>query len=254
MPKQGTGMAAALPPFGFVSIYDTPLVDGMAREAEWMAGSAASGRAAAKIWSAPQGLVVASSYERLPNFRAACRASAAAGWPVQVRGSGGGIVPQGPGVLNFSLVWRSDSATPNRTDAIYTALCDRLAAALARLGIMATAGPVPGSFCDGRFNLAVGGRKLVGTAQSWRRVAGVPVVLAHAVILAICDTAMLSERANTFEAAAGSARRYRVDTATSVARAWSDAHAQATPAADLGERLVDILDEQFARMILPLTT
>ena len=139
-------------------------------------------------------------------------------------------MPQGPGVLNISLVWRSDGTTPSGTDAIYLDLCNGLVAALARLDIVATPETVQGSFCDGRFNLAVGGRKLVGTAQSWRRVGRVPVALAHAVILATCDAALLMERANAFEAAAGSGRRYRANAVTTVAQSWCDAHGQAAPA------------------------
>ena len=247
------GDAAALPAFERATVHEAPLADGIAREARWMADAAATGRAAAHLWSAPAGLVVPRSYERLPAFDAACRAAAAQGWPVQVRASGGGIVPQGPGVLDLSLVWHSDSAAPSRTDAIYRALCDRLSAAFAGMGIAAAPQEVPGSFCDGRFNLAVGGRKLVGTAQSWRRVGGVPAVLVHAVILADCDTTLLTERANAFEAAAGSARRYRADALTSVAQAWRDAHGQAPPPADLSARLAAALAGQFARIIPPPT-
>ena len=91
-------------------------------------------------------------------------------------------MPQGPGVLNLSLVWRADAdagCARAGSEVIYRALCGELAGALARLGIAATPQAVAGSFCDGRFNLAVAGRKLVGTAQSWRRVAGVPTVLAQ---------------------------------------------------------------------------
>ncbi len=248
---QGSEGAGALPIFGFVTVHASPLADGPAREAEWMAHAAETGRAAAHLWGAPAGLIVPRSCERLPHWPAAVKAMAAAGWPVWVRGSGGGPVPQGPGVLNLSLVWRSDSATPTRTDRIYADLCAGLAAAFARLGIVATPQPVPGSFCDGRFNLAVGGRKLVGTAQSWRRVAGVPVVLAHAVILCTCDSALLTERINSFETAAGSPRRCRADAVTSLARAWCEAHAQASPAPELGQRLIDVLGEQFARMLAP---
>lgn len=241
------GDAMALPVFERVTVHATPLADGIAREAGWMADAAATGRAAAHLWSAPEGLVVPRSYERLPLFDAACRAAAAEGWPVQVRVSGGGIVPQGPGVLDLSLVWRSDSAAPARTDAIYRALCDRLAAAFAGMGIAAAPQEVPGSFCDGRFNLAVGGRKLVGTAQSWRRVGSVPAVLVHAVILAGGDTERLTERANAFEAAAGSARRYRADALTSVEKSWCDAHGHPSPPADLPTRLLAALTGQFAR-------
>ena len=67
------------------------------------------------------------------------------------------------------------------------------------------------------------GRKLVGTAQSWRRVAGAPVVLAHAVIVVDADPPTLTERANAFEPRLGSARRYRAEALTSVALAWRQA-------------------------------
>ena len=231
-----------------VLVHPTPLADGMAQEAGWLAVAADTGRAAVHLWGAPPGLVVPRSYERLPDYQAACRESAAAGWPVQVRSSGGGIVPQGPGVLNLSLVRRSDSATPIDTDAVYRTLCDALTAALIGLGIAAAPQPVHGSFCDGRYNLAVGGRKLVGTAQSWRRVGCVPVVLAHAVILATCDAATLTARANAFEAAAGSGRRYRADAVTSVAQAWCDAHGRVSPAVDLWAQLLAVLGVQFARL------
>jgi hypothetical protein len=44
---------------------------------------------------------------------------------------------------------------------------------------------VEGAFCDGRYNVNLGGRKLVGTAQRWRRRPsdGRYVVLAHGAIL-----------------------------------------------------------------------
>ncbi|CAD5366300.1 Lipoate-protein ligase A [Rubrivivax sp. A210] len=246
--------AAALPIFGFVTMHQSPLADGMACEADWIAGVARSGRASAQLWRGRQGLVVPRSYTALPGWVHACQAGAARGWPVQVRGSGGGIVPQGPGVINLSLAWRAGSSTPQGTDAVYAALCQGLAAALARLGIASDTQAVQGSFCDGRYNLAVGGRKLVGTAQAWKRVEGVPVVLAHALILAGGDAAALSERANEFEIDAGSPRRYRGDAVTTVARAWCEAHGQAAPPADLDIRLLAMLAEQFARMLPPRTS
>jgi lipoate-protein ligase A len=177
--------------------------------------------------------------------------SAAAGWPVQVRASGGGLVPQGPGVWNLSLVWAAPGSTPSATDEIYRALTGALAAALARLGIVASAQAVAGSWCDGRFNLAVEGRKLVGTAQAWRRVAGRPVVLAHAVIVATARPDALAEAANRFEAASCGAPRYRSEAMTSVAEAWRLAHGDAPPAAEIEARLLQAVAEQFARLATP---
>ncbi|HET8745916.1 MAG TPA: lipoate--protein ligase [Ramlibacter sp.] len=204
----------SLPVFDAVTLHEQPLHGGVACESEWMEGCAASGLAAAHLWQAPVGLVVPRRYTLLPGWAAA--RDAAAG-ELQVRSSGGGLVPQGPGVWNLSLVWRAPQGTPVDTTAVYLALCAELAAAFAPLGIAATPQPVTGSFCDGRFNLAVHGRKLVGTAQAWRRVAGRPVVLAHAVIVVDADPEVLTAQANAFEAALGTDTRYRADALTSVA-------------------------------------
>lgn len=227
-----------LPVFGFVTRHHAPLADGVACEAAWMATCAATGRATAHLWQGAPGLVVPRRYTLASGFDVAARAFA-----VQVRASGGGLVPQGPGVWNLSLAWPTDSATPGDTDALYRALCAELAAAFARVGVAAAAQPVDSSFCDGRYNLAHGGRKFAGTAQSWRRVGGRPVVLAHAVIVVSADPAALTARANAFEAALGSARRYRADALTSVALA--------APAPDIEARTLTALAERFARVVPP---
>jgi lipoate-protein ligase A len=229
-----------LPIFGFVTVHREPLAGGVACESEWMARCAATGRAGAHLWQAPVGLVVPRRYTLLPGWAAARAAQAG---ELQVRASGGGLVPQGPGVWNLSLAWAAASAMPTNTDAVYRALCGELAAAFARLGIEATPQPVTGSFCDGRYNLAVDGRKLVGTAQAWRRVEGQPIVLAHAVIVVDADPVELTARANAFEAALGTDTRYRADALTSVALAAGDVH--------VADRAVHAIASQFAHVLLP---
>ena len=234
-----------LPTFGFVSVHHRSLAEGIACEAEWMACAAADGRAGAHLWHGEPGLVVPRSYTAVPGWAAAARAHA-----VQVRASGGGVVPQGPGVLHLSLVWRTEHAVPSATEAIYRALCGALMRALARLGIEAAPQAVAGSFCDGRFNLAAGGGKLAGTAQSWRRIAGQPVVLAHAVIVVDADPQALTQAANAFERDLGCGREYRAEAVTSVAQAWQQAHGRAAPA-DLQAQVVQVLAEQFAHLLAP---
>jgi lipoate-protein ligase A len=243
----------ALPTFGFVTAHERPLPDGVACEAQWMAGAAAHGRALAHLWEGAPGLVVPRSYERLPRFVAARDRWAASGRPVQVRASGGGLVPQGPGVLNLTLVWPADAAAALDIGGIYQALCGELAAAFARLDIVASQQAVEGSFCDGRYNLAVDGRKLVGTAQSWRRIAGRQVVLAHAVIVVDADPQALTADANAFEREIESGRRYRAEALTSVARAWCVVHAAEVAPTELATRCRQVLAEQFARMLTPKT-
>jgi lipoate-protein ligase A len=220
-----------------------------------MAQCAATGRACAHLWWAPQGLVVPQRYQHAPGFAVACGRAAASGWPVQVRSSGGGLVPQGPGVLNLSLAWPAQAASPRGTEAIYQHLCQGLMRALQSLGVASVAREVLGSFCDGRFNLAVpqAGRwtKLVGTAQSWRRMAGQPVVLAHALMLVQADPVALTAACNDFEAALGSGRHYDVAAVTRAAQAWSAAHAGATPPADLQHQLAHAIARQFAHVLPP---
>lgn len=206
-----------LPRFATLTHHATPLDDGIAAERGWAQAVAVDGLPQAHLWQGVPGWAVPASYTRAPGWPAWQAQCLADGRPVHVRSSGGGLVPQGPGLWNLSLLWRSAQAEPVQADAVYQALCQRLAAAFAAFGIAASAQPVEGAFCDGRYNLATGGRKLAGTAQAWRRIDGVPVVLAHAVIVLDADPAALTAATNAFEQGLGQPRRYRVEALTSVA-------------------------------------
>ena len=184
-------------------------------ELQWL-DDALAGRPRAVLWQGVQGLSAPRSYRRHARLDEVRREFAARGWPVELRRSGGGVVPQGPGLLNLSLASRAD-ARPAAFEHVYAHLCDVLARALAGLGIDARPRRVEGSFCDGRYNLAVGERKIAGTAQYWRRAGAAQAVLAHALLLVDADVALLTAQANAFEAALGSERRYRMDAHTTVA-------------------------------------
>jgi lipoate-protein ligase A len=238
------------PVFGFVSILRDPLEDGIAQEHLWALRCAESGRAIAKLWTSRPMLVVPRSYERAASFEAACTASAAAGWPVRVRTSGGGVVPQGPGVWNLSLLWPTASSAPAEPESVYRWLCAELAGAFATLAIDIAPQAVNGSFCDGRFNLAHGGAKLIGTAQSWRRIAKSHIVLAHAVMLIAADPVLLTDSCNVFEAALGRPQRYRAGAVTTVATAWRTAHGSAAPPS-LTEDVCNTIARRLARVISP---
>jgi len=233
--------AVKLPPFGFVCVHERPLADGIAREAEWMAAAAHGERAVAHLWQGVPGWVVPRRTTVLPAWSSV---QARHGSALQVRGSGGGLVPQGPGLWNLSLAWPAGDATPADMHPIYVGLCDALAAAFARLGVVATPQAVQGSFCDGRWNLAVHGRKLVGTAQAWRRFGARQVVLAHALIIVGADPAALTDSANRIEAELGQDRPYRADALTSLAR-------EAPGIANLETRTLQLLAERFARVVPP---
>jgi len=193
---------------------------------------AAAGGPIAAVWQAHQSLVVPRTYQRFAAFEQARQTSAAGGWPVVVRQSGGGLVPQGGGIVNFSLAQRWEGAALTHTDAVYQSLCRIVVQALRRLSVDSHPAAVPGSFCDGRYNLAVetpaGLRKIAGTAQVWRRIpptadkastagqGAAQVVLAHAVILADIDATQLTHHLNAFEDALGSSMRYQAERVISV--------------------------------------
>jgi lipoate-protein ligase A len=184
----------------------------------WLLERAAEDGCASAVWQPLPSLVVPGSYRRHAGFDAACARSAAEGWPVQVRRSGGGLVPQGPGVLNFSHAWRTALRLGDAMETVYENLCSLLQQVIEPFGLETDCEAVEGSFCDGRFNLSLGGRKVAGTAQYWQRVdAHQHLVLAHACVLVEADLDGLTERANRFEAWVGSERRYRADVLANLA-------------------------------------
>jgi lipoate-protein ligase A len=209
---------------------------------------AAEGGAFAAVWECRPALVVPPTYRRFERFEALCERFAAQGWPVSVRRSGGGLVPQGPGMVNLSLAWRTPARMGDAMETVYLGLCGLLQQAFAAFGLQALAQPVEGSFCDGRFNLALHGRKAVGTAQYWKRVnAQEHVVLAHACVLVDADLALLVGQANAFEARLGSDRQYRLDAVANLSdgmAAGEPRGASALSARTFAQRLARVVQGQ----------
>jgi lipoate-protein ligase A len=109
-----------------------------------------------------------------PGFADAVRASREEGYPVLVRGSGGGATAAGAGTFGFSIIRPADAEEAKRS------IRDRYdeAAALVlgvfgRLGVRAEVGEVRDEFCPGDHSIRVGdwqnGAKLVGIAQRLTR-------------------------------------------------------------------------------------
>ncbi len=154
-----------------------------------------------RLWRCQRALVVPASVSRKAGFTRATRALETQGWPVIIRKTGGDLVPQSPGLLNVSLAFRQ-RRVKGSIEASYNALCQPLIAAFKSMGIDAYCASVPGSFCDGEYNLVVEGQKLAGTAQRWRRLDsggdGDFAVLVHAVILCRDDMPELWSITNDF--------------------------------------------------------
>lgn len=227
-----------IPPLGRLRIHALPLADDADCEPRWMDEVARSGHCTGHVWSALPALVAPRSYLRLPRWPQACQARLACGPRVRLRASGGGLVPQGPGLLNLSLVWRLPAALRPDPGAIYAAFAGALTRGLAGLGIELATREVQGSFCDGRFNLAADGRKCIGTAQAWKRIDGHLVVLAHAVLVVNAQVDALCQVLNDFERDAGGTRRYRPEAVISLAQAWCAAHAAPAAPGDFERRVV----------------
>lgn len=132
-------------------------------------------------------LVMPRRMSRLEGFEPACAELAIAGWPVLLRETGGEPVPQSPAVINIALVYVAPRSEGDhgRIENAYERLCLPLCDVLREWGGLASVGEIEGAFCDGRYNVNLNGRKLVGTAQRWRQgLAGKrPVVLVHGALL-----------------------------------------------------------------------
>lgn len=194
------------------------------RSDESLLATAAQEGPVASIWTAPQGLVVPRTYRRHEQFAAVCDKFAEQDWPITVRLSGGGVVPQGPGILNLSLAYAIDGPPLQHSDAAYQLICYVIQNALKPWRITTRAQTVEGSFCDGRYNLAYGPedspKKVAGTAQLWRRVklehATTQIVLVHALLLTAVNIQALVDRTNQLEQELGSDKRYNAARITSL--------------------------------------
>lgn len=132
------------------------------------------------FWQSPRALVVPRSLSVRSGFKDAQIQLENAGWPVVIRATGGDVTPQGPEIVNVSLIYTSDG--PPDVNATY----DRLCAPMERcLGSGASRGWNPGAFCDGAYNVQMNGLKFAGTAQRFKRCPGQDrtAVLSHALML-----------------------------------------------------------------------
>ena len=190
-----------------------------------------------------QALVMPRRLSRLPAFDVASRVSADAGWPVLLRETGGEPVPQSAATVNIALVYappRSEG-DQNRIETGYLRLCQPICDLLIELGGDASVGEIDGAFCDGRYNVNLNGRKMVGTAQRWRQSGGRPVGLVHGALLLENDREALIAAVNRFNQACGLEQRVRADSHIALHEAF--------PAPDAISRL-DILYRQMLAGIL----
>ncbi|MDI5936455.1 biotin/lipoate A/B protein ligase family protein [Halomonas kalidii] len=190
-------------------------------------------------WSpTDRALVMPRRHERLEGFPAARRALRERGWPILFRSTGGTPVPQSPAMVNVALALRCRvGSSAAHLEWGYRRVGDPWCDWLASLGVQdADLGSAPGAYCDGRFNVRVKGRKLVGTAQRWRRVRGCRdmAMLVHGAMQVGETPEALVELVNAFQAAIDDPQRFQA--------ASHIALAQALPTLDLDTALPGLLE------------
>lgn len=180
-------------------------------------------------------LVMPRRMSRLPGFVEASETLADSGWPVLLRESGGEPVPQSAATVNIALVYAQPAADADRDriEMAYRRLCQPILDMLAGLGGAASLGEVAGAFCDGRFNVNLNGRKMVGTAQRWRQSQGGlrPVVLVHGALLLEDERRPMVASVNRFNEICEQAQRVSADSHIALHEAF--------PGADVLDQLAE---------------
>lgn len=208
-----------------------PATVGVARDADMivsvMNGSLPS---MARLWTTQRAIVATEREGRRSGFTDAVRESEAEGWPVALRATGGSAFPVGPGVLNLSLAFPRDTLREPSINAAYRVLFTPILFALAEVGIDATMGRARDTFCEGGSDLLLDGRKIAGTAQTWRAGAARGGILAHAAILISGDMGESSRAIDRFYRRIGDAGALNPNAAVTVeealgltAKKWGDA-------------------------------
>ncbi len=181
--------------------------EALARERAMLAAADGSPGLTWMLWQTGPCIVVPRSHVNRPAFEVAAAASAARGWPVHTRDTGGGAVVQGQGVVNLSMVFSIGADLRERIGTSYRILCEPVMAMLRNRGIHGAYRAIPGTMCDGAYNIVVGNRKLAGTAQRWRSLGrdrpGEHAVLAHLAMFASLDHIEAAEAINALYADMG---------------------------------------------------
>ncbi len=171
-----------------------------------------AGTCVALVWRTPKAIIVPRGLPSRDYYPRASAAAEALGYTLHERDTGGDLTPQSEGVVNLSIAYRLDGKQAAIADA-YVALTDPVLAFLkATYGITARTASIPGAFCDGTYNVAIGDRKLAGTAQKWKLLGGDGdarrvSVLGHIALMATNDLAPALDALNAFYEASGSERR-----------------------------------------------
>ncbi|MBO0450919.1 lipoate--protein ligase family protein [Candidatus Enterococcus murrayae] len=119
------------------------------------------------FWQLPQTLILGMKDSRVTYFAEALQAVRKENYHLLLRNAGGLGVVSDSGILNVSLILPKDTLSTLSIDDGYEAMVDWLAqTSWGKLGL--EVGEVSDSYCPGKYDLSVNGKKIAGIAQ--RRV------------------------------------------------------------------------------------
>jgi lipoate-protein ligase A len=158
-----------------------------------------------RLWQPGRCLAVGRFDVRLPRFETAVQQLKDKKIIVIQRMSGGKAVWQENGYLNFSVIApRASLGIPEA----YREYSEGLIRGFRVLGVESRFEHVEGAFCDGPYDLATGGKKLVGTAQVQKK----NFVIVHGTILIDCDIHKMVRYVSEFYGLAGGESSLRAET------------------------------------------
>lgn len=222
---------------------------GLKAEQDLLASVCAGEREAGVLFWQPSdsALVMPRRLSRLAGFEQASVELAASGWPILLRETGGEPVPQSPSTVNIALVYAPPRSEGDhgRIETAYRRLCEPICDLLTALGGSASLGEVDGAFCDGRFNVNLNARKLVGTAQRWRQSQGGqrPVGLVHGALLVEDERESMVAAVNRFNQRCEQEQRCRAESHIALHEVFT--------ASDFFERLSASYQQILAPLLKP---
>ncbi len=158
-----------------------------------------------RLWKPGRCLALGRFDTKLPHVDDAVAHMKAQGHVVLHRLSGGKAVWQDEGYLNFSVMApREHMGVPEA----YRTFSEGFMAGLEELGLASAFKHVEGAFCDGPYDLAIGERKLVGTAQVQKRT----YMIVHGTAMVDCDVADMVDIVGEFYERAGDPMDLRAET------------------------------------------
>ncbi len=193
----------------------------------------------ARSWIHDKTIVLGIQDGRLPELKEGVEFLKKDGWNVIVRNSGGLAVVLDQGIYNLSLILHEKDNGLSIEKAFET-MAALLKMLLAPYGIDFQTGEIIGSYCPGKYDLSVNGKKFAGISQ--RRIRG-----GAAVQVYLCTSGSGSDRARVieqfYERAARSAPDRRPPIYPETMASLAEISRQSISHAELNERLIQLLQK-----------